>query len=165
MTFVFNGQRFNVGVPVLTDVKWNAYRFGYEWDFLYKSRGFAGVLARGRSTPTSTATLTSTAVGAAQFTAGARADPGARRSSAAATSCPTSRSPASSASSSCPTRRSTTIEYSGKYYDFDLYGTVNFTDHVGAQVGYRSFDVFYKVKRDTGTMTLKGLYIGGVARF
>ena len=39
---------------------------------------------------------------------------------------------------------------------------MNFTDHFGAQVGYRSFDVFYKVKRDTGTLKLKGLYFGGV---
>ena len=56
-------------------------------------------------------------------------------------------------------------DYSGKYYDFDLYGTVNFNDHLGAQLGYRSLDVFYKVKKDTGTMTLKGPYVGGVVRF
>ncbi len=55
--------------------------------------------------------------------------------------------------------------YGGKYYDFDLYGTVNFTDHLGAQLGYRSLDVLYKVNKDSGTMKLKGLYFGGVARF
>ena len=38
-------------------------------------------------------------------------------------------------------------DYRAKYYDFDLYGTVNFTDHFGAQVGYRSLVVFYKVER------------------
>jgi hypothetical protein len=56
-------------------------------------------------------------------------------------------------------------DYEGRYYDFDLYGTVNFTDHVGAQLGYRSFDVFYRVENDQGTLKLKGLYFGGVARF
>ena len=56
-------------------------------------------------------------------------------------------------------------QYGGKYYDFDLYGTVNFSDHFGAQAGYRSFDVFYKVKQDNGTMKLKGLYFGGVGAF
>ena len=30
---------------------------------------------------------------------------------------------------------------------------------------YVTFDVFYKVKTDNGTMKLKGLYVGGVARF
>ena len=42
---------------------------------------------------------------------------------------------------------------------------MNFTDHVGAQVGYRSFDVFYKVKQDNGTMKLNGLYFGADVRF
>ena len=54
--------------------------------------------------------------------------------------------------------------YGGKYYDLDIYGTVNFNDHIGAQVGYRSFDVTYKVNLDNGTMKLKGLYFGGVAQ-
>ncbi len=56
-------------------------------------------------------------------------------------------------------------DYRAKYYDFDIYGTVNFTDNVGAQAGYRSFDVFYRVEEDEGTLKLKGLYLGGVVRF
>jgi hypothetical protein len=56
-------------------------------------------------------------------------------------------------------------KYEGRYYDFDLYGTVNFTDYVGAQVGYRSLNAFYKVKQDEGNLLLKGFYFGGVARF
>jgi hypothetical protein len=56
-------------------------------------------------------------------------------------------------------------DYGGRYYDFDLYGTVNFTDNVGAQAGYRSFVVFYKVEDDEGDLNLKGLYFGGVVRF
>ncbi len=64
-----------------------------------------------------------------------------------------------------PDKALDSTDYSGKYYDFDLYGTVNFNDHVGVQVGYRSIDVFYKVQLDNGTMNLKGLYFGGVARF
>ena len=54
---------------------------------------------------------------------------------------------------------------SGRYFDFDLYGTVNFNDYVGAQGGYRSFDVVYKVDNDDGDLQLKGLYFGGVVRF
>jgi hypothetical protein len=55
--------------------------------------------------------------------------------------------------------------YYAHYTDLDIYGTVNFTNYVGAQVGYRSVDVFYKVKRDSGTLNLAGLYFGGVVRF
>ncbi len=56
-------------------------------------------------------------------------------------------------------------DYRGRYFDFDLYGTVNFSDNFGALLGYRSLDVFYKVEEDTGDLTLKGLYFMGVARF
>ena len=56
-------------------------------------------------------------------------------------------------------------DYQGRYYDFDLYGTVNFTDNFGAQAGYRSLTVFYLVEQDEGDLKMKGLYFGGVVRF
>ena len=56
-------------------------------------------------------------------------------------------------------------DYKAHYFDFDLYGTVNFNRYVGAQVGYRSIDVGYKFKKDEGTFKMKGLYFGGVARY
>jgi hypothetical protein len=55
--------------------------------------------------------------------------------------------------------------YSAHYVDFDIYGTVNFTNNVGAQVGYKSLDVGYIAKQDIGALTLKGLYFGGVLRY
>jgi len=56
-----------IGVPVNTDLEWKAYRFGYEWDFLYKDRGFAGVVLEVKYTDVN-ATLDSPVVGVAQFT-------------------------------------------------------------------------------------------------
>ena len=56
-------------------------------------------------------------------------------------------------------------DYGARYYDFDLYGTVNFTDHIGVQAGYRSLTVFYKVETDTGDLKMKGLYFGAALRF
>ena len=41
-------------------------------------------------------------------------------------------------------------DYRARYYDFDLYGTVNFTDIAGVQVGHRSMSVFYEIDRDSG---------------
>ena len=38
-------------------MKWRAYRFGYEWDFVYRDRGFAGLLLEAKYTDVS-ATLT-----------------------------------------------------------------------------------------------------------
>ena len=42
---------------------------------------------------------------------------------------------------------------------------MNFTDNFGAQGGYRSFDVFYHIKKDEGALTVKGIYFGGIVRF
>jgi hypothetical protein len=42
--FIFNGQRYRVGLPVTTTVDFTTYRFGYEYDFLYFTKGFLGVL-------------------------------------------------------------------------------------------------------------------------
>lgn len=161
--FVFNGQSFNIGVPVATDVKWNAYRFGYEWDFLYKDRGFAGLLLDVKYTDVN-ATLSSAAVGVAQFTE-AQAPIPAIGFIGRGYVAPNISITGEFSFFKLPEQAIESEDYSAKYYDFDLYGTVNFNDNVGAQVGYRSFDVYYKVKQDTGTLKLKGLYFGGVVRF
>jgi hypothetical protein len=49
--------------------------------------------------------------------------------------------------------------------DIDIYGTVNFTRNVGAQLGFRSTDLEYQLKSDTGSLTMKGIYFGIVARY
>ena len=43
-SFVFNGQRYNIGLPVQTEANFKTYRFGYEFDFLQFKRGWLGVL-------------------------------------------------------------------------------------------------------------------------
>ena len=55
--------------------------------------------------------------------------------------------------------------YDGRSSDFNLYGTVNITNNFGAQVGYRSMEVDYRVKADTGNFALKGMSFGAVTRF
>jgi hypothetical protein len=163
VSFVFNGQRFDVGVPVGTELSWNAYRFGYEWDFIYRDRGFAGVILEAKYTDVK-ATLTAATVGVAQFTE-ARAPIPAIGFIGRGYIVPNISITGEFTAFRLPEKALNSDDYSAKYYDFDIYGTVNFTDHFGAQVGYRSFDVFYKVKRDTGSLNLQGYYVGGVARF
>jgi hypothetical protein len=163
VSFVFNGQRFNVGVPVETTLEWKAYRFGYEWDFVYMNRGFVGMLLDLKYTDV-TASLDSPAVGVTQFTS-ARAPIPAIGVIGRGYVVPNISITGEFSAFRLPERALNTDDYSGKYYDFDFYGTVNFTNNFGAQLGYRTLDVFYKVKQDTGTMTLKGWYFAGVARF
>jgi hypothetical protein len=162
VTFVFNGQRYTVGLPVASDLTWKAYRFGYEWDFVYRDRGFAGVVAEAKYTDIS-ATLSALGTGS-QFTS-ARAPIPAIGFIGRGYVVPNISITGEFTFFKLPEKAITSDDYSAKYYDFDLYGTVNFNDHAGAQLGYRSFDVFYKVKKDTGTLKVNGLYFGGVARF
>ena len=56
-------------------------------------------------------------------------------------------------------------DYTGKYYDYDFYGTINFNDHVGVTGGWRKLDLSYTVKTDFGTLNMTGLYFLGVVRF
>jgi hypothetical protein len=37
--FIFNGLRYRPGLPVQTTAQFKAWRFGYEYDFLYRDRG------------------------------------------------------------------------------------------------------------------------------
>jgi hypothetical protein len=162
-TFVFNGQRFTLGLPVTTDLKWKAYRFGYEWDFVYVDRGFVGMLLEAKYTDIN-ASLAAPLFGLNEFTE-AKAPIPAIGVIGRGYVVPNISITGEFSFFKLPDATADPEKYGGNYYDFDLYGTVNFTDHFGAQLGYRSLDVFYKVKLDQGTMTLKGPYFGGVVRF
>jgi hypothetical protein len=56
-------------------------------------------------------------------------------------------------------------EIEGKFYDFDIYGTVNLGRNLGIQGGYRSITVDYAADEDAGALKMKGTYFGGVLRF
>ena len=49
-SIVFNGNVYSVGLPVQGEFKWDAWRFGYEYDFIYRDRGFLGVIAEAKYT-------------------------------------------------------------------------------------------------------------------
>jgi hypothetical protein len=161
-TIVFNGQRYDVNVPVNSGLDWKAYRFTYEFDFISRDRGFAGLILDAKYTDV-TATLQSPYT--SEF---ARA-----RAPIPALGGIVRYYPASYFSVTGELSGftlgwlpdSVTKNDQGHYLDLDLYGTLNFTNYVGAQLGYRTFDVGYIVKSDTGSFTLKGLYFGGVVRY
>lgn len=156
---VFNGQLYRIGVPVNSELKWNAYRFGYEYDAFYRSRGYVGLIIEAKYTDV-TATLSTPIINEfARAQAPIPAIGGTGRIYIV---------PAISVTGELTMFKipsSVSEEYHAHYTDFDLYGTVNFTGNVGAQLGYRSFDVGYLVKRDTGAFTVKGMYFGIVARY
>jgi hypothetical protein len=156
---VFNGQRFQANLPVNSTLDWKAYRFGYEFDFIYRDRGFLGLVLDLKYTDVQ-ATLTNLISN--EF-AHARAPIPAIGVIGRVYVAPNISITGEFTGFKLP--EGIDENYRARYYDFDLYGTVNFTDHAGAQVGYRSYDVFYRVDSDEGNLVLKGLYFGGVLRF
>ena len=155
---VFNGITYPLALPVDTTFKWNAYRFAYEFDFLYRDRGFLGLVLEAKYTDVE-ATLTN--VLDSEFVR-ARAPIPAIGLIGRVYVAPNISITGEFGGIKIPRIDE---EYEAKYFDFDLYGSVNFTDNFGAQLGFRSFDVFYKFEDDEGELNLKGLYFGGVVRF
>jgi hypothetical protein len=111
---VFNGIRYPTNIPVNSTLDWKAYRFGYQYDFIVKNRGFGGFIMEvtGFKIPDSV-----------------------------------------------------NGRYNAHYVDIDAYGTINFTDNIGVKAGYRSLDLGYLIKTDSGSFVLQGLYFGAVLRY
>jgi hypothetical protein len=156
---VFNGQLYQVGVPVNSELNWKAYRFGYEYDAFYRSRYYIGFILDAKYTDV-TATLATPIIN--EF-AHAQAPIPAIGGVARVYVAPAIAVTGELTGFKIP--NSISEDYKAHFTDFDVYGTVNFTNNVGAQLGYRSFDVGYLVKTDSGSFTVKGLYFGVVARY
>lgn len=156
---VFNGQNYTVGVPVTSVLDWKAYRFTYEYDFQYHDRWFAGFLMEAKYTDVNAILRTPIIEEFAHAKAPIPAIGGIFRGYV------TPNISVTGELSGITLPSSVSDQYNAHYADVDIYGTVNFTNNIGAQAGYRSFDVAYKIKEDTGNFVLKGLYFGVVARY
>jgi len=158
-TIVFNGQKFNVGLPVNAEADWKVWRLGYEYDFVSRDRGFFGAILEAKYTHAdfnlASPVTTEFASAKAPIPALGVIGRGYVARNVALTGEFTL----------FRLLNRDTDTYKGSYYDFDMYGTLNFTTNVGVQAGYRSLDVSYTVKEDFGSMTLRGVYFMGVVRF
>jgi hypothetical protein len=155
---IFNGISFPISLPVESEITWRAYRFAYEWDFVYRDRGFVGLVLEAKYTDVS-ASLTN--VLDTEFVHARAPIPAIGIIGRGYVA------PNISITGEFTFFKVPDIDesYGGSYFDFDLYGTINFTNNVGTQIGYRSFDVVYKVDNDNGDLQIRGLYFGGVVRF
>ncbi|MBI2221707.1 MAG: hypothetical protein HYU53_10930 [Acidobacteria bacterium] len=155
----FNAQRFDISLPVDSELEWKQWRFGYEYDFVYNDKGYAGLILDVKYTDV-TATLSNRLVGT-EFTHAKAPIPaigGVGRVYV---------HPSVSITFELTALKVPTIQekYEATFIDWDLNSTFNINRNLGAQVGYRSLGVNYLFDKDTGDMTLRGLYFGGVARF
>jgi hypothetical protein len=167
-TVVFGGQTFPVSAPATADLQWRVWRFGYEWDFVAMDRGVVGFVTELKFNQV-TADLAAqgfgselTDVSAPVPTIGllARAYPHKTFSlTAEFTGFKVPGFLASRITDALDDDADATV------FDLDLYGTVNFGSHVGAQLGYRSLTADYLFDEDAGDLELKGWYFGGLVRF
>lgn len=156
---VFNGIRYDVGLPVQSALDWKTLRFGYEYDFIYRDRGFVGLLLEGRYTHVR-AELESPVN--SEFSEASAPIP-AVGAIARIYVFPNISLTGEATGFRLPEDEDR--DWNGRYFDYDIYGTVNITDHAGAQFGYRSLDVSYDVDQDFGDLELRGVYLAGVVRF
>jgi hypothetical protein len=47
---IFNGIEFPIAIPIESELIWRAYRFSYEYDFIYRDRGFLGLVLEAKYT-------------------------------------------------------------------------------------------------------------------
>ncbi len=158
--FVFNGLRYRVGLPVNTTADLTTVRFGYEYDFLYRNMGYAGVLIDLKYTNVDVRLDSPLGPAFAQQVAPIPTIGFAGRGYVV----PNVSITGEFSFFKIP-KNLGKDEFGGRYVDFDLYGTVNFNENVGAQLGFRSIDVNYFSDLDTGDLTFRGLYFAGVVRF
>jgi hypothetical protein len=157
-TITFRGQTFTVGAPASTEIKWDIWRFGYEWDFVSMERGFVGVVGELRYNQLD-ASIESPAL--AQTAATEQKAP-IPTIGVIGRGYPHPMVAIGAEFSGLKWERS---DFDAKFFDFDVNGAVTFGRHIGVQGGYRSITVDYFIDDDVGDLTLRGPYFGVIARF
>lgn len=155
---IFNGQRYRATLPVTSTLDWKAFRFAYEYDFIRKNQGFGGFILETKYTD---ARVQLDTTGVSEFYH-ARAPIPALGGIGRYYIVPNISITGEVTGFKLPTIEN---RYAGHYVDVDIYGTLNFTNNIGVQGGYRSLDLGYLIKQDTGSFVLRGIYFGVVARY
>lgn len=155
---IFNGQNYDVGLPVNTNFEWKVWRFGYEWDFIYREKFFIGAIIEAKYTQVLAELQT---VVNDEFTSAKGPIPSV---GGVVRVYPIPNAAITFELSGIKIPR-IDDKYEAKYIDWDLYGTFNVTNNFGVTAGYRVMDVMFLADRDGGEMNLRGIYFGGMARF
>jgi hypothetical protein len=156
---IFNGIRFPVSTQVGTLLEWKTYRLGYEYDFLSKPRWFVGFILEAKFTDINFELDSIIGNEYVQARAPIPAIGVIGRGWVTKNVAITGEFTAFSLPDDID------AAYGGHYYEWDIYGMVNFTRNVGARVGWRSHDFAYEAESDHGSAKFDGIYLGGVVRF
>jgi hypothetical protein len=157
----FQGVVYEIGIPVKSELRWESLRFAYEYDFIYRNRGFLGFIV-GADLLEVSASIDAPLVGGSIH----------EKKTVPLVGAIARVYPLSNVSITgkvvgfkLPESLDSQRRYSLRTLDVDIYGTLNFSDNFGVQGGYRVFNLRFRVKEDTGDFQVKGFYVNGVARF
>ncbi|MGC4081574.1 MAG: hypothetical protein QM736_05520 [Vicinamibacterales bacterium] len=163
---VFQGIRYRVGLPVNSGLDWKAYRFTYEYDFIYRDRGFAGFLLDAKYTDVKASLQSPIDFEQIHARAPIPTIGGIGRYYVVPNISITGEL------SGFKIPDSVSKQYKAHYADLDIYATLNITNNFGVKGGYRTFNLGYTIKdddqvttTDAGSFVLKGFYFGGTVRF
>lgn len=156
---VFRGIAYDVGVPVSSTISWTAWRLGYEYDIVHRSRGYFGIILEAKYTDVE-ASLDATF--GREF---ARVRGPIPAIGAIVRVYPLRVLAVTAEVSGVTLPRDLLGSYSGEYVDIDVSGTLNFTEQLGAQFGYRSLDFSASSDEDAANLKLDGFYMGALLRF
>ena len=141
---VFQGIAYDVGLPVSSLLKWDAWRFAYEFDIVSRERGyFESELAY-------------------EYT---RAQAPIPAIGGIARVYVTRFTPITAEVTAFTLPKNLAGDYRARYVDVDVYGTINLSRMVGLNLGYRSMDFSYLIGSDSGDLALDGFYLSGAIRF
>ena len=156
---VFRGIAFDVGVPVSATVTWNTWRLGYEYDIVHRPRGYFGIIIEAKVTDVEASLDTDFGREFARARAPIPAIGGVVRI------YPLSGLGITAEVTGFKLPEGIDENYRSKYVDLDIYGTLNFTDRFGAQIGYRSLDMSYLIDANSADLKLAGIYVAALLRF
>jgi hypothetical protein len=162
---IFNAQRYTLGLPVNSSLLWKAYRIGYEYDFISRDKVFAGFILEAKYTDV-TAELTLPIRQLNEHTRAYAPIP-AVGGIVRVYPMPNLSVTADITGFSVPKSIADSLSPGAKahYVDVDIFGMWNFSNLLGAQVGFRTLDMGFLYESNEGTFKLKGLYFGVVARY
>jgi hypothetical protein len=155
----FAGSVFPVALPVESTLTWHVWRVGYEWDVLYRSRGYIGLLFDARVTKL-TASLDSIVASGSVL---AEAPLPALGIVMRAYPLPDLALTFEVSGMKLP--EALLDDREGDYLDLDLSATVNINEGFGVSAGWRRMDTTLRVKQDFGELRFRGLWFGGAIRF
>ena len=156
---IFQGIRYDVGVPVDSSLTWNVWRFGYELDVIVRERGFVGLILEAKYTDVQAELDNPVAF------EHARAREPSLAVGAIGRVYVTRFTPITPEFTAFKIPENLVEGYSARLVDYDIYGTVNLTEMVGLNVGYCSMDMRYLFDRDVGNFQVKGIYFSSAFRF